>query len=1064
MSKITRPILTGVLPRKRLFVLLDAMLVRPVIWISGPAGSGKTTLISSYLEARKLPFLWYQLDEDDADPATFFYYLGQAAKKAAPRKQKPLPLLTPEYRQGIPTFTRRYFENLYERCKLPSALIFDNYQDVPEGSPFQEIILHGLTAIPAGVNVIVVSRKDPPPAFVRLQANQFMEILGWSELRLTPEESVRMVGMRSGLKWSKEWLTHSYQMTDGWAAGLVLMVENAKKEGIEPQLAGKFTPEEIFRYFSRELFEKTGKEMQDFLLKTGFLPKMTARMAEEFTGISSSARLLSTLSRDNYFTMKSFQNEPIYQYHPLFRDFLVARSREIFSRKTLSALLERAAAILEEVGQVEAAVSLLQEVGDWDALVGLILKQAPFMVDQGRYGPLEGWLRTLPKAIVENHPWLLQWMGTCRLPFDPPGSQPYFEKAFERFKIRKDATGIIRALWGVVESIRVSGGDLQELDRWISVLEEWNRCFKVFPSSEAELRFVSTMTCALVYRQPHHPAIQRWTERAFSLVKRSPSTDSMDLQMQILSHLNMYYNLTGDFEKAIPVIDALRNMSQAGNVRPLMRIWLKRAESVYYRCTVQTEKCLRAVSDGLELSRTTGIHVVDHFLLTQGISSALNVNDIQSAESWLEKKALSYPVLGPWHRGLYHLQRAKVALLRGDFSQAAFHADLCFTSSVEGGSPYTLGFAHLVNSMVKHGLRNDKEAKEHLGQVFDIAQQIRGKIYEFSALLLRALFAFDRGEEESGWISLRKALTLGREKDYFYPYVDLPGAMYRLCIKALEAEIEVEYVQELIRRCHIKPDPPPWHLENWPWSLNLITLGRFGLLKDGTPYRFVKRAQQKPLSMLKVLISLGGREVRADEISDILWPEADGDLAHESFATNLHRLRKLIGYPEALEFRDGRLTLDSKHCRVDAWAFGYLLQRAEEEQKKGGKENFARFSEKAIAIYNGDFLADEGEQPWVVSLRERLKSRFLKSVTRLGSHWEENKQWEKAIGTYEHGLEAEPVAEEMYQRLMSCHLHLGRNAEAHSIYRRCRKTLSGILGVDPSEKTETIFKEIMKRP
>jgi ATP/maltotriose-dependent transcriptional regulator MalT len=76
MSKITRPILTEVLPRKRLFSLLDRMRRRPIIWVSGPAGCGKTTVISSYIQTRKIPCLWYQVDEGDADPATFFYYMG----------------------------------------------------------------------------------------------------------------------------------------------------------------------------------------------------------------------------------------------------------------------------------------------------------------------------------------------------------------------------------------------------------------------------------------------------------------------------------------------------------------------------------------------------------------------------------------------------------------------------------------------------------------------------------------------------------------------------------------------------------------------------------------------------------------------------------------------------------------------------------------------------------------------------------------------------------------------------------------------------------------------------
>jgi ATP/maltotriose-dependent transcriptional regulator MalT len=94
MSKVTRPIITEIYPRKRLFSLLDRMRRRTTIWVSGPPGCGKTTFVGSYLDARKLPCLWYQIDQEDTDPATFFYYLGHAAKKAMPRKRKPLPLLT----------------------------------------------------------------------------------------------------------------------------------------------------------------------------------------------------------------------------------------------------------------------------------------------------------------------------------------------------------------------------------------------------------------------------------------------------------------------------------------------------------------------------------------------------------------------------------------------------------------------------------------------------------------------------------------------------------------------------------------------------------------------------------------------------------------------------------------------------------------------------------------------------------------------------------------------------------------------------------------------------------
>ena len=148
------------------------------------------------------------------------------------------------------------------------------------------------------------------------------------------------------------------------------------------------------------------------------------------------------------------------------------------------------------------------------------------------------------------------------------------------------------------------------------------------------------------------------------------------------------------------------------------------------------------------------------------------------------------------------------------------------------------------------------------------------------------------------------------------------------------------------------PDKPPFHLESWPWPLKIFTLGRFQILKEDDPLKFSRKAQHRPLSMLKALIALGGKEVREDQISDALWPEAEAAMwPMQSFATNLHRLRKLLGNEKAVQLREGRLSLDERFCWVDVWAFERVLGQADVRWKEKSKANAVCLVEKAMDLY-----------------------------------------------------------------------------------------------------------------
>jgi DNA-binding SARP family transcriptional activator len=347
-------------------------------------------------------------------------------------------------------------------------------------------------------------------------------------------------------------------------------------------------------------------------------------------------------------------------------------------------------------------------------------------------------------------------------------------------------------------------------------------------------------------------------------------------------------------------------------------------------------------------------------------------------------------------------------------------------------------------------------AEKHLARAFAIARGMWNPLLAYQCHLVAADIAFARGEDESGLASLKEALAIGRERGYFHYENWLPSFMIRLCARALKEGVEVPYVQELIRRRKLVPDSPPLDLEAWPWPVRIYTLGRFEIFRDGKPLAFSRKVQKRPLSLLKAVIAFGGQAVREEMLADTVWPEAEGDMAYQSMSVALRRLRQLLGHEEAVQRREGLFTLDPRFCWVDAFAFERLLGKAASQREAGRGEEAADPEEKALALYRGPFLAEEAERSWAVSMRERLRSRYLSAVGRLGARYWQKGQSEKAREWYLKGIDVDNLAEEFYQSLIRCYLADRREAEALAVFERLKKTFSS-LGVEPSPRTRNLL-------
>lgn len=928
LAKTTQPSFAGILPRERLFARLDAARASRVIWLTGPPGAGKTSLIATYLEHRKPRSLWYQLDESDTDAASFFYYIDLAIAEHPTGKSPPLPRLTPEYQSGLPAFIKRYAEAVFQRLGGEFLVVFDGYQDIPAQSQFHDLMRDGLEAVPPGGCVIIISRADPPPVMARLRVSQSMTVIGWDDLRLTHDESDAIVAGR-GQGHGEQALAELYARTQGWAAGLILLLEHASGRDALATPADFDTPQLVFDYLAGEIFQKADEHTRALLLSIAYLPRMTADMARTLSGQEDAGARLAEMHRNNYFVMlMQARPQAIYQIHPLMHEFLHSRARETLPREQREVLQRRSAELLETEGQLVEAAALLRETEDWEALVGLIGWHGEEMANRAMGLTLRRWVEALPRSVLEKHPWATYWLAASVTPVSPREGRLMYEQAYELFsrQAQPDVRGLALAASGAMDAILYELDDFSLLDRWIGLLETLLREHPDIATGATEARLVSSLFTSMVMRQPHHPDLAHWVERADRASRAQPDAS---LRMSVEPRVAMSILWAGHYPKTREIIDGMRPLAATAEVSAFARTMLKLVEAMYFMHTADLDACRAAVREGREIERAAGAHVHTGQLLAYAAGGALMVGDLEAAGAYLAEIAELPGDKPRFDQCLYYLFSTWHALASGDKLAAYRLQQRALRLAIEVGAPFFEAFCRLVSAQVLVESGEERNAMSHFERLYEIARPIDNSLLEFTGLMGFACTIPERaGRPRTGSWAMRHALEIGKPRGYTAFMLWRPEPLARLCSQALEAGIEPRYVAEIIRARRLRLDAARHPLDDWPWPFRVHTLGRFRLEKGDREITFTGKGQRKPLELLKALVANGGRQVSDANLTEAVWPRIEGDSAHRSFTTNLHRLRKLLGEDRTLPLAEGKLSLDGGHVWVDTWAFELAMSRS----------------------------------------------------------------------------------------------------------------------------------------
>lgn len=378
--------------------------------ICAPAGFGKTTLLTRWLDNSECSVAWLSLDEDDSDPVRFILYLiaairthqsgfGISAAEALMSTNSPrlLTLLGPLLNE-INTFSE------------PFVLALDDYH-VIENNEIHELLSFIIQNKPASMHIAITSRSEPPLALPRLRVRRQVTEVTEKDLRFNDNEAEIFLNRIAGLDLSSDDVAILEARTEGWIAGLQLAALSLKDEDDRRAFIQAFAGDDryIMDYLAEEVLHRLPEEVKNFLLKTSILERLCGPLCDHVTGSCNSTDLLDKLEQDNMFLIPIDNKRFWYRYHHLFAELLCHQLNTLIPDE-IGLLHQRASEWYVENGFIPEAMHHAFAAEAFELAGQIAEKHGKTLFDQGQFAVLMGWYQRLPENYLQTNPMrLLQY-------------------------------------------------------------------------------------------------------------------------------------------------------------------------------------------------------------------------------------------------------------------------------------------------------------------------------------------------------------------------------------------------------------------------------------------------------------------------------------------------------------------------------------------------------------------------------------------------------------------------------------------------------------------------------
>ncbi len=1103
ISKIIPPQISQILPRPRLLKRLEQEQDKKLILILGQAAQGKSTLAGSFVHTSPVPSAWVNLGPEDTEAVNLFYLLGHALQRVLPEVDFSSALAYPAMalgpREEAPLY-RDWLLTLLARTSGPVRVILDGLDRLAPGAPAFRLLQVLLDVMPPHLCLFILSREMPPMDIQRLAEREEVFRLTNAELAFTLGETTKYFHHIRKFCLSPELVQRIHRLTEGWIGGLVLFCdsldwvpESQRERYVSQELAGKFIWG-IFQYFGERILASLPREVQDFLIKSSILDVVEPDFVKEAMGLADPQATLEELVKRNLFIQAIYDKKRgwSFRYHPLFKDFLQSKFQSLMAQEQQTDSYYQAALLSERREDLETAVRYYLRARSYGKAASAMERVGLELARLGKTAELAQWLGALPKDLVENNPWLLFYhFMTGRF----TGTEEHLlslEKAFTLFGQQGDTKGLLLTLAYLLEaSIARGHKSIPLIHTLLKQAEDLvqSQSAQPFPLERAVLWCQMGFAHYLRSGTPHKGV---WAcDNAYHLAR---DLGIVPLQINALIHTLGCLTVLGEFPRAEKVLKQAEKLLEKCPYPELHTFYLINSSQFYWfrGDFPQAVEALRRAREATEHHGLTNLYLVvlcyDFILKTyQGEFGAATEAGASLANLlfslgnlFMYGNVLLHLGLGCYHKGDYPKARELLERAREVFLTA------------EGSSELHLSFVKTFLGLSALHLGEQGEARKGLEEAHAHFQEAGMPLFLRDSHLALALWEWRQGRPGETGAHLQAGLKIAQEGGYSISLVLNREDLLQACTLALELDLEGvwDYAARLLatrladlaepelqqlaqhqnRRIADKAREirQAIHRTGLP-KLRLQTLGGFRIWRGESLVEEKEWERHQPQLLLKAIVTHGLKGVPKDVLMEDLWPEASPDLTEKNFKVNLHRLRKVLEPSMDKAFgssyvhlKANLVFLDPELCQVDVEEFLALCKNGEKKEEQGEIKAAIAFYKQAVELYGGDFLPEELYHPWVEEKREELRGRFLDLLFRLARLYEGQGSLLKAIDCYQRTVQADPLAEPAYRRLMLLFAQRGMRNTALRAYQECKQSLKEALDTEPDEATTATYRKILE--